>query len=85
MSAQNASLTTQNVELSYDYWTAGVLDPFLGCSVYKLTPLDDILNAILPEELLDGSPSGFSATGHLGRFSPLDLLDRITYGDTQLT
>lgn len=28
--------------------------------------IDEILSAILPEELLDGAPSGFSATGHIG-------------------
>ena len=27
---------------------------------------DEILGAILPEELIDGAPSGFSATGHIG-------------------
>lgn len=28
--------------------------------------VDEILQAILPEELLDGSPTGFAITGHLG-------------------
>lgn len=28
--------------------------------------LDEILQAILPAELCDGSPTGFSTTGHLG-------------------
>lgn len=28
--------------------------------------IDDILQAILPEQLLDGSPTGFSVTGHIG-------------------
>ena len=28
--------------------------------------IDEILGAILPQELLDGAPSGFSATGHIG-------------------
>ena len=27
---------------------------------------DEILDAVLPEELLDGAPSGFAATGHIG-------------------
>ena len=27
---------------------------------------DEILSAILPEELLDGAPSGFAVTGHIG-------------------
>lgn len=39
---------------------------------------DEILGAILPEELLDGAPSGFSATGHIGtrfitKLGPRDL------------
>lgn len=29
--------------------------------------VDDILQAILPEDLGDGSPSSFTITGHLGR------------------
>jgi tRNA (guanine37-N1)-methyltransferase len=36
---------------------------------YDYWTADDILNAILPEELLDGSPSGFSATGHLAHMN----------------
>ncbi|KAH9065684.1 Met-10+ like-protein-domain-containing protein [Lactarius vividus] len=36
---------------------------------YDYWTADDILNAILPEELLDGSPSGFSATGHLAHIN----------------
>jgi len=27
---------------------------------------DEIFGAVLPEELLDGAPSGFAATGHIG-------------------
>ena len=27
---------------------------------------DEILSAVLPEELLEGAPSGFAATGHIG-------------------
>lgn len=30
-------------------------------------PLEEILHAIFPEELLEGSPTGFSTMGHLGR------------------
>lgn len=28
--------------------------------------VDEILQAVLPEELLEGSPTGFAITGHLG-------------------
>ncbi|KAH9982981.1 Met-10+ like-protein-domain-containing protein [Lactifluus volemus] len=52
LKSQNASLTTHNIELDYDYWSA-----------------DDILHAILPEELLDGSPTGFSIMGHLAHMN----------------
>lgn len=27
---------------------------------------DEILGAVLPEKLLEGAPSGFAATGHIG-------------------
>ncbi|KAI9448845.1 Met-10+ like-protein-domain-containing protein [Russula earlei] len=52
LESQNASLTTYNIELDYNYWTA-----------------DEILHAILPEELLDGSPTGFSMMGHLAHLN----------------
>lgn len=28
---------------------------------------DDILNAVLPQELVEGKPSGFAAVGHVGK------------------
>lgn len=30
-------------------------------------PLEEILHAIFPEDILEGSPTGFSTMGHLGR------------------
>ena len=30
--------------------------------------VDEILRAILPEDLLDGTPSSFTITGHIGQF-----------------
>lgn len=31
-----------------------------------MTSLDEILAAILPEEIVSGAPSGFTSTGHIG-------------------
>lgn len=58
------------INLDYDYWTAGNLiivslsisSRFLYCS-------DEILQTLLPEELRDGSPTGFAATGHIGNYN----------------
>ncbi|KAI0257069.1 Met-10+ like-protein-domain-containing protein [Lactifluus subvellereus] len=36
---------------------------------YAYWNADDILHAILPEELLDGSPTGFSTVGHLAHMN----------------
>ncbi|KAI0033995.1 Met-10+ like-protein-domain-containing protein [Vararia minispora EC-137] len=36
---------------------------------YDYWTADDILHAILPEELLDGAPSGFAAVGHLAHLN----------------
>jgi len=39
---------------------------------------DEILGAVLPEELLADAPSGFAATGHIGTCCVL-CLDREIY------
>lgn len=52
LQAQSADLTTYQLELNYDYWTA-----------------DEILQAILPEDLLEDSPTGFAVTGHLAHIN----------------
>ncbi|KAI6047872.1 Met-10+ like-protein-domain-containing protein [Pisolithus marmoratus] len=36
---------------------------------YDYWTADDILQAVLPEELLDGSPTGFSVTGHIAHLN----------------
>jgi len=36
---------------------------------YDFWNADEILSAILPEELLEGAPSGFSATGHIAHLN----------------
>lgn len=36
---------------------------------YDYWTADDILQAVLPEELLDGSPTGFSITGHIAHLN----------------
>lgn len=54
-----------NLELTYDYWTAGTSWVIPHVNDIHLC-LDEILHSILPEELCKGSPSGFAITGHLG-------------------
>jgi len=74
LESQNASLTTYNIQLDYDYWKAGSLDvPLCECFSKAVVSLDEILHAIFPEELLDGSPTGFSTVGHLGRRRPCSV------------
>jgi tRNA (guanine37-N1)-methyltransferase len=62
---QSATLSTHNVHLTYDYWTAGTSCVILHVDSNQRC-LDEILHSILPEELCKGSPSGFAITGHLG-------------------
>lgn len=63
----SASLVDQSVTLPYDYWTAGnyavvLIDKLNAeCSIS-----DQILQAILPDELCDESPVSFAAVGHIG-------------------
>jgi tRNA (guanine37-N1)-methyltransferase len=60
------------VELDYDYWTAGSVGGLTAAitmeSNYPSTSfcIDEILQAILPDELCKGSPTGFAMTGHIG-------------------
>ncbi len=43
LETQNASLRTYNVELGYDYWTAGSLDPHpRECLTQVVTPRGDL-------------------------------------------
>ena len=34
----------------------------------KLTHIDDIIQAVLPEDLIEEIPSGFTTAGHVGEF-----------------
>lgn len=40
---------------------------------------DEILQVLLPEELREGSPTGFAATGHIGMFSVVHLSQFLTW------
>ena len=42
---------------------------------YDYWTADEILHAFLPEDLKEGSPSGFAMTGHLGIYSIFMLAD----------
>jgi len=66
LNAESAELTTYTLELDYDYWSTGERLIILDITLADILSLDEILQAILPEELCDGSPTGFSMTGHLG-------------------
>lgn len=46
---------------------------------------DEILGAILPEELLNGAPSGFAATGHIGTCCMIVLGQMVVSRSYQLT
>jgi len=62
-------LEEYTVNLDYDYWTAGVCLFNLERKIHAIDgkkSRDDILQAILPEDLLKNSPTGFAITGHLG-------------------
>jgi tRNA (guanine37-N1)-methyltransferase len=67
---QSNGLVTHTINLDYDYWTAGSYYYYYYIFPFPQVisvPLDEILQAILPEELREGSPTGFAATGHIGR------------------
>jgi tRNA (guanine37-N1)-methyltransferase len=58
-----------NVDLDYDYWTAGacVLQYiFQHSGMY----VEECLHSFLPEELRGGAPTGFAMTGHIGLLFP---------------
>lgn len=63
---QCVDLVQHKIDLDYNYWTAGV-QKWLTLDFQPTPLLDDIINSILPEDLCDGSPTGFSITGHIGK------------------
>jgi tRNA (guanine37-N1)-methyltransferase len=66
MVAEGVQLTKHPIALDYDYWPAGQRCA-LSASILKLKlVIDEIIHAILPEELVEGAPAGFAATGHVG-------------------
>lgn len=62
---QHVDVVQHTIDLDYNYWTAGEQKWLVFHS--RPTLLDDIINSILPEDLCDGSPTGFSITGHIGK------------------
>lgn len=62
---QHIDLVQHKIDLDYNYWTAGA-EKWLTLDFQPTLLLDDIINSILPEDLCDGSPTGFSITGHIG-------------------
>jgi hypothetical protein len=64
-------LVEHTLKFDYDYWGAGELG--LASSPLQLADphprLDEILQAVLPEDLLDESPTAFTLVGHVGELS----------------
>lgn len=69
-----AELVEESISFDYDYWTSGELN-FISCVIFESSVLkaslasfstDQILQAVLPEELLADSPSAFTQVGHIG-------------------
>lgn len=55
------------VDLDYDYWSAGYCLTWVEIMKdINVAQLDECLQVILPEELREGSPTGFAMTGHIG-------------------
>lgn len=63
---QSVDLVKHQINLDYNYWTAGMQKWLTLDFQPTLLVVDDIINSILPEDLCDGSPTGFSITGHIG-------------------
>lgn len=67
IASEGCDLVPHAINLDYSYWTAGnPLIPILCTLLYPTQNADDILQSTLPESLCDGSPTGFTITGHLG-------------------
>lgn len=66
---EGSGLTNYTIDLKYDYWTAGGFYREAR-SAWRLSVLllEEILHAFLPEELREGSPTGFAMVGHIGEF-----------------
>lgn len=60
-------LVEYKVDLDYDYWTAGncLTRAEIPEDAYDVRS-DECLQVFLPEELREGSPTGFAMTGHIG-------------------
>lgn len=67
LASQAGPLQKHSIEFDYDYWTAGITYSRLQLLPRSDGPLDDILAAVLPEELVEGAPSGFATVGHMGK------------------
>ena len=65
--SQSAELVPHELVFDYDWWSPGTqhsrsrLPPVLNVVIS-----DEVIHAILPEELEAGAPSGFAVVGHIG-------------------
>ncbi|KIM70296.1 hypothetical protein SCLCIDRAFT_101548 [Scleroderma citrinum Foug A] len=65
--SEEAALSPEARTLLIDH-SAEIVDHTINLD-YNYWTADDILQAILPEQLLDGSPTGFSVTGHIAHMN----------------
>ena len=63
---QSATFTTHTLNFDYDYWTSGGCKNFAWIVCPTEPGVDDIFSSVLPEELVEGSPTGFAIVGHIG-------------------
>jgi tRNA (guanine37-N1)-methyltransferase len=65
---EGLGLVQHIVKLDYTYWTTGKSCPYVSHGqLYSHFATDEILDAILPPGLPEGTPTSFSTAGHLGK------------------
>ncbi|TDL28086.1 hypothetical protein BD410DRAFT_761443 [Rickenella mellea] len=70
LNAEGCELLPHAVELDYTYWTVGSSLSFWLVSDKTICgPKDEILQAALPQELCDESPTGFTVIGHIAHLN----------------
>ena len=66
--SQSAELVPHELVFDYDWWSTGTQNSRsrlpLVFNVFVIS--DEVIHAILPEELEAGAPSGFAVVGHIG-------------------
>ena len=68
MEKGTVGLGQYDLTLEYDYWTYGTRDAMRQWDEAN-DMAADIISSILPEDLLDEVPQGFTQVGHVGTFA----------------